>query len=160
MSDDANDNRAKARVGHVLDDKWTLERLLGVGGMAAVYAARHRNGAKAAVKVLHAELAADGDVRERFLREGRAANKVDHPGAVQVLDDDTVRDGEDAGAAYLVMELLDGESVLDRARRNGGPLGEKEVLAIAESVLDVLVAAHDHGIVHRDLKPENLFISR
>ena len=64
---------AKARVGCVLDDKWTLERLLGVGGMAAVYAAKHRNGARAAVKVLHSELSRYKEVRERFVREGYAA---------------------------------------------------------------------------------------
>lgn len=158
--DDPLEIRARARVGHVLNEKWTLERLLGVGGMAAVYAGRHRNGAKAAVKVLHAELAVDKEVRERFLHEGKAANRVDHPGAVQVLDDDVVREGEDAGAAYIVMELLDGESVLDRARRNAAPLEESEVLAISESVLETLAAAHEHGIVHRDLKPENLFLAR
>ena len=90
--DDA-DPRALERVGQLLDEKWTLERILGSGGMGAVYAARHRNGARAAVKVLHPELARRADVRERFLREGYAANRVGHRGAVQVLDDDTVKEG-------------------------------------------------------------------
>jgi serine/threonine-protein kinase len=151
------DSRARERVGRVLDDKWTLERLLGVGGMAAVYAARHRNGARAAVKVLHPDLSRHKDVRERFLREGYAANKVGHAGAVKVLDDDTIKDGPDAGTAYIVMELLEGESLQDRLER-GPPVGEREFLEIVDRVLDVLEAAHSRGVVHRDLKPENLFL--
>jgi serine/threonine-protein kinase len=156
LSDD-NDTRSHERVGDVLNDKWTLERLLGIGGMAAVYAARHRNGARAAVKVLHPDLSRHREVRERFLREGYAANRVDHPGAVKVMDDDVVATGPDAGTAYLVMELLEGESLQDRLER-GPPVGEREFLAIAEAVLDVLAMAHGRGVVHRDLKPENLFL--
>ncbi len=156
MDDDA-DSRLKAREGSVLDGKWTLERLLGSGGMAAVYGARHRNGARAAVKILHPDLARNQEVRERFLREGYAANQVEHPGAVQVLDDDVVADGPDKGTAYIVMELLEGESLQDRLER-GPPMGEVEFLRVAESVLAVLDAAHARGVVHRDLKPENLFL--
>ena len=156
---DHPDNQAQERVGSVLNDKWTLERVLGVGGMAAVYAARHRNGARAAVKVLHADLSRHADVRERFLREGYAANRVEHPGVVKVLDDEVIASGPDAGTAYLVMELLDGESLQDRLER-GPTMGEREFLLIADSVLDVLDAAHTRGVVHRDLKPENLFLTR
>ena len=141
----------------MLDDKWSLERLLGIGGMAAVYAARHRNGARAALKVLHSDLSSNDEIRERFQREGYAANCVDHPGAVKVLDDDVITGGADAGVAYLVMELLEGQSLQDRLER-GPPVGEREFLAIAESVLDVLEVAHTRGVVHRDLKPENLFL--
>jgi len=156
LNDDA-ESRANARVGSVLDDKWTLERLLGVGGMAAVYAARHRNGARGAIKLLHADLARHREVRERFLREGYAANRVDHPGAVRVLDDDIVATGPSAGTAYLVMELLIGQSMQDRLEC-GPPMDEREFLQIADQVLDVLCAAHARGVVHRDLKPENLFL--
>lgn len=158
MTEDA-DSRSQERVGSVLNEKWTLERLLGIGGMAAVYAARHRNGARAAVKVLHSDLSRHKEVRERFLREGYAANRVEHPSAVKVMDDDVVAGGPDAGTAYLVMELLEGESLQDRLER-GPPVGEREFLGIAETVLDVLEAAHDNGVVHRDLKPENLFLVR
>jgi serine/threonine protein kinase len=153
------DDKAVGRVGTVLNDKWTLERLIGVGGMAAVYAGRHRNGARAAVKVLHPELARHKEVRERFQREGYAANKVDHPGAVKVLDDDVVASGPDAGTAYLVMELLEGESLQDRLER-GFAFGEREFLDLAYEVLGVLQTAHERGVVHRDLKPENLFFAR
>jgi serine/threonine-protein kinase len=156
---EAIDTQALERVGAVLNDKWTLERLLGVGGMAAVYAARHRNGAKAAVKVLHPDLSRHREVRERFLREGYAANRVDHPCAVKVMDDEVISGGPDGGTAYLVMELLEGESLQDRLER-GAPVGEREFLTIAETVLDVLDAAHSSGVVHRDLKPENLFLEK
>src|ERR1019366_10747397 len=77
--------RARGRVGEVLHGKWRLDALLGVGGMAAVYAATHRNGSRAAVKILHTELSASEDIRSRFMREGYAANAVGHDGAVKVL---------------------------------------------------------------------------
>ncbi len=153
------ERKARDRVGRVLDGKWTLERLIGIGGMAAIYLARHRNGARAAVKMLHAELARHASVRERFLREGYAANKVEHHGVVRVLDDDTVEGGDDDGAPFLVMELLDGESLDERAARPP-PIDEGEVLRIFDDVLDVLDAAHARGVVHRDLKPENIFLAR
>ena len=159
MSAADDDAKALARVGTTLNDKWTLERLLGVGGMGAVYAGRHRNGAVAAIKLLHAELARNKVLRERFLREGYAANKVGHAGVVKVQDDDVVSSGPDEGTAYLVMELLDGESLQDRVERDPS-IGEREFLEMADSVLDVLEAAHKNGVVHRDLKPENLFFAR
>ncbi|MGZ3475673.1 MAG: serine/threonine-protein kinase [Polyangiales bacterium] len=149
--------RAEARIGTVLDEKWTLERLVGLGGMAAVYAGRHRNGARGAIKILHADLARIPEVRDRFLREGYAANKVEHPCAVKVLDDEVIKEGVDAGTAYLVMELLEGESLEERLHRQG-KFSPAEVLAFADGVLDVLVAAHAGGIIHRDLKPENLLL--
>lgn len=143
----------------MLHEKWTLERLLGVGGMGAVYAARHRNGARAAVKVLSPSMGRLPHIRKRFLHEGYAANRVDHAGAVKVLDDDVIQDGSEEGTAYLVMELLDGEPLGDRAKREP-PLGERDLLEIADGVLAVLDAAHTNGVVHRDLKPDNLFLAR
>ena len=143
-------------IGTVLRAKYRLDRVLGVGGMAVVYAATHRNQKRFAIKMLRSEIAARSDVRARFLREGYAANSVDHPGAVAVLDDDL----SESGAAFLVMELLDGESV-ERIWENSGrklPLGA--ALAIAHQLADVLVAAHAKGIVHRDIKPANLFVTR
>ena len=159
MTDDAAE-RAKLRIGALLADKWNLERLLGVGGMAAVYEGRHRNGARGAIKILHPELARVPELRERFLREGYLANKVDHPGALKVLDDDVVKEGADAGLAYLVMELLEGESIDAKMQRLQQTLPEEEVLAVADDILATLDAAHDKGIVHRDIKPENLFLAK
>src|SRR6516162_9044870 len=97
---------AEQRVGRVLRDKWHLDRLIGVGGMGAVYAATHRNGSRGAVKVLHPALTLSRDIRTRFMREGYAANQVNHPGVVQVIDDD-----EAEGVVFLVMELLEGETL-------------------------------------------------
>jgi serine/threonine protein kinase len=155
-----DDAVAVARVGTVLNDRWALEKLLGVGGMGAVYAARHtRNGARAAVKILHPELSRLAEVRDRFLQEGRAANIVQHPGVVKVNDDDQIKIGPDAGTTYLVMDLLEGDSLEDRLER-GPPVDERELLGILDAVLDVLAAAHAKGVVHRDLKPENLFLAK
>jgi eukaryotic-like serine/threonine-protein kinase len=148
--------RAEARIGSVIKDKWRLDRLLGVGGMACVYAATHRNKKRAAVKMLHVEYSTDSAIRERFLREGYLANSVGHRGVVTVDDDDVAEDG----SAFLVMELLDGETLEQRWRRKGHRLPLEEVLAVADQVLDALAAAHDQGVVHRDLKPENLFLTR
>jgi eukaryotic-like serine/threonine-protein kinase len=148
--------RARARVGTVLREKWRLDSLLGVGGMAAVYAATHRNGSRVAVKILHPELSLNAQVKTRFLREGYVSNSVGHEGAVRVSDDDTADDG----SAFLVMDLLDGETLEDRRVRFGGRLPEDDVLSVAEQLLDVLAAAHAKGIVHRDLKPENVFLTR
>ncbi|WP_437807705.1 protein kinase domain-containing protein [Sorangium sp. So ce1078] len=149
--------RPEALVGQVLRGKWRLERLLGFGGMAMVYAGTHRNGMRGAVKILRRELSEDQEARSRFLREGYVANRVDHPGIVRVLDDDVT----DEGSVFLVMELLEGETVeARRAREPTGALGVSEVLGIADDLLDVLAVAHERGIVHRDLKPDNLFLTR
>jgi serine/threonine protein kinase len=156
---DEIDERAHARVGRVLDEKWKLERLIGIGGAAAVYAALHRNGARAAIKVLHHTYARRAEVRDRFLREGYAANRVNHSGVVKVLDDDLIEGGPDDGGAFLVMELLEGQSIEDRIE-HGPPISESELLAILRAVLDVLEVAHKAGIIHRDLKPDNIFLAR
>jgi eukaryotic-like serine/threonine-protein kinase len=146
----------EARVGQTLNGKWHVDRLLDVGGMGAVYEATHRNGRRAAIKVLHTRFARDPEVRKRFLREGYVANKIGHPGAVNILDDDTAEDG----APYLVMELLEGESLSGWLQRVGGKLPLTEVLAVSGQVLEVLEAAHANGIVHRDIKPANVFVTR
>src|ERR1019366_3410427 len=155
-ADDPQLVRANARLGMVLQDKWTLDSLLGVGGMGAVSAATHRTGKRVAVKVLHAEMGRDAEVKQRFLQEGYAANTIHHEGAVSVMDDDVAPDG----SAFIVMELLEGETVEQRWVRSGERLPAREVLAIVEQLLDVLSAAHAKNVVHRDVKPENLFITK
>jgi len=146
--------RAQVRVGQVLCDRWTLDEVIDVGGMAAVYAATHRNGKRVAIKVLHASVALDENTRTRFLREGYVANKIAHSGAVSIIDDDAAPDG----GVFLVMELLEGESLEARFNRAGCPANE--MILIADQVLSVLAAAHEKDIVHRDIKPANVFVTR
>jgi serine/threonine protein kinase len=152
------DVRAQAmkRVGHTINNKWHIDRLIDVGGMAAVYQATHRNGKRVAIKLLHPFIATHADVRERFLREGYVANQVDHPGAVSILDDDLTSDG----APFLVMELLEGESLDQWMARAGEVLPIADVLAVADQVLDVLSAFHARHVIHRDVKPGNLFVTK
>jgi serine/threonine-protein kinase len=147
------DPQAANRVGRVVG-KYTLERVIGSGGMATVYEASHRNGNRVAVKMLKPAHAVTAEVRARFLREGYAANRVRHTGAVRVLDDHVTDDG----LVFLVMELLEGASLDALARAHDGKLGVPFVLGIGKQLLEVLAAAHDAGIVHRDIKPENLFL--
>ncbi len=147
--------RAQVRVGSTLRGKYRIDAVLGVGGMATVYRATHRNQAEFAIKMLHPELGLSEDLRARFLREGYAANSVKHPGAVRVVDDDVSEDG----AAFLVMELLHGKSVDVLWQVHGERLPVQLAMSIGEQVLDVLAAAHEKGIVHRDIKPQNLFVT-
>src|SRR5262249_29132095 len=142
-------------VGAVINDKWRIDNKLGSGGMATVFAATHRNGNRVAIKVLRRSLSQDVAVRERFLREGYIANAVGHPGVVKVLDDGVTSDG----AHFLVMELLEGETLEERRKRLGGKLPIEEVFTVGEQLLDLLAAAHARRIVHRDIKPDNVFIT-
>ncbi|WP_394840661.1 protein kinase [Pendulispora brunnea] len=144
-----------ARVGSTVRDKYRIQRLIGVGGMAAVYAGSHRNGHRVAVKFLLERDSQDSDVRHLFDREAYIANQVDHPGAVPVLDDDV----DEEGCPFLVMPLLEGETLRARWERANRHLPLAEVGVLISDTLDVLASAHAKGIVHRDIKPENLFIT-
>jgi hypothetical protein len=151
------DDHARARVGTTINQKYRLEQLIGSGGMASVYEAVHQNnGNRVAIKMLHARLSISTDLHTRFLREGYVANKVGHRGAVRVLDDGTAEDG----SVFLVMELLEGETLRARFERSGHQLPATEVCELTCQLLDVLAAAHAKGVVHRDLKPDNLFLTR
>jgi eukaryotic-like serine/threonine-protein kinase len=154
MSDDPKLEHYKARIGTVLRGKWRIDSLIGVGGMATVYGATHKIGRRGAIKILHPEIAVSKEFRARFEQEALAVNQLGHPAAVDVIDIDTTEDG----SPFLVMELLDGESLGQRAQRSGG-IEERELLRIASAVLEVLDVAHGLGIVHRDIKPDNLFLT-
>jgi serine/threonine-protein kinase len=147
---------AERRLGMVIEGRWRLDRVVGSGGMGAVYRARHRNGRVAAIKVMHSELAERADLRERFFTEGRVANLIAHPGAVAVLDDGVT----DAGEPFLVMELLEGETLWDRRLRDRATRDIAEALIVTNQILEVLIVAHAAGVVHRDIKPENVFVTR
>src|ERR1700760_290372 len=106
---------AERRVGSTLRGKWTREKLLGVGGMAAVYAGAHKIGQRAAIKILHPEIARSAELRARFEQEAHAVNRFKHPGVLEIRDIDVAEDG----APFLVMELLDGTSIADLADGTG-----------------------------------------
>ena len=128
--------------------------LLGAGGMGEVYRARDtRLGREVAIKVLPGDRAERADLRERFEREARAISALSHRGICTLHDV-----GEHEGLHYLVMELLEGETLAHRLTR--GPLPPQDALAIAVEIAEALAAAHRRGIVHRDLKPSNVMLTR
>jgi hypothetical protein len=128
---------------------------IGQGGMGIVYLAEHPAiGRKAAVKVLHARLAAEPNTVSRFFHEARASNAIRHPNIVEAYDYGTLPDG----TTYIVMEYLEGENLASRLN-NVGRLPVRMALDFANQAAGALAAAHDKGIVHRDLKPDNLFVT-
>lgn len=118
-----------------------------------MYGATHRTGSHVAIKILHAS--SDEEMSARFSAEAWIGNQLDHPGVVRVLDDGVTEDG----SPYLVMDLLEGETLARRIAR-GGPLSMLEAARVLDAVLDVLEAAHARGVVHRDVKPDNVFLTR
>jgi len=142
-------------IGATLGGLYHVERLLGVGGMGRVYEARHTHLGKAyAVKVLPEGRADKPDATERFLREAKAATKIEHDHIVKIINFDS----DDAHRLFIVMELLEGENLADRIDR--GALPVDDAIEIAKQTGEALQAAHDAGIVHRDLKPENIFLTQ
>jgi serine/threonine-protein kinase len=133
---------------------WILEDVIAGGGFGKVYRARHRDGRRAAVKVLHAELASIREATARLLREVEAVRRVRHPSVVEVLDA-----GEEAGIPWYAMELLVGRD-LHAVLEERGRLPIDETLAILEPLADALACAHAAGIVHRDVKASNVFLAR
>jgi eukaryotic-like serine/threonine-protein kinase len=134
--------------------RYEVGRLLGRGGMGAVYEAVHRDLKKrVAIKVLSATLASE-DAKQRFLREGEAASRISHPNVVDVTDV-----GVEGALSYLVMEFLEGEDLSNRLAREGS-LSPRDAADILLPVCAGLAVAHDEGVVHRDLKPENIFLVR
>jgi eukaryotic-like serine/threonine-protein kinase len=132
--------------------RYSVDRRLGEGGMGVVYAAHdHRLDRPVAIKRIRPGQT-DGQERERFWREARAAASVNHPNVCQLYEID-----EDGDGLFLAMELLEGEALSDRLTR--GPLQPGEAVEIALAVLSALGALHQKGIVHRDLKPSNIFLS-
>ncbi|WP_394834757.1 serine/threonine protein kinase [Pendulispora rubella] len=142
-------------MGTTVQQKYRITRLLGVGGMAAVYAAVHRNGHSVAIKFLLDCHSYDSVAYRLFRREAYVANRVGHPGAVPVLDDDVDEDG----CTFLIMPLLQGQTLRARWERAGKRLPMVESIVGMLDVLDVLASAHAKGIVHRDIKPDNLFVT-
>jgi len=141
-------------VGGLVADTYRVTRLLGRGGMGAVWAAEHLRlpGRQVAVKVLLSPGVATGEAFARFRREAEIASRLGHPNIVQVLDFHTLPGGE----PYIILELLQGETLAQRLQR--GPVAMDEALVITRQVGSALQAAHRAGVVHRDLKPDNVFL--
>src|ERR1700730_1265280 len=144
-------------VGQTLDEKYRLERLLGQGGMGAVYLATHLGTERyVALKLIAPELMRNDEFVERFKREARAAGRLRHPNVVDVTDFGFAQAGADR-LAYLVMEYLDGCTLGDvLAEEKRLPL--EWVVDILEQVGSAVHEAHQQGIVHRDLKPDNIWL--
>ncbi|HEX6272495.1 MAG TPA: serine/threonine-protein kinase [Polyangiaceae bacterium] len=142
--------------GDIIDGKYRIVRLMGEGGMGAVYEGENtRIHRRVAIKVLHASVAEQGEAVARFEREAQAAGRIGSEHIVEVLDLGTLPSGD----RYLVMEFLDGEGLGNRIKARGR-LTAQELSPIAFQLMEGLAAAHGAGIIHRDLKPDNVFLLR
>jgi tRNA A-37 threonylcarbamoyl transferase component Bud32 len=142
--------------GDVLAGKYRIERLIGQGGMGAVFAAEHMLlNQRVAVKLLLGELASSGEAQARFMNEARAAARIHGEHVARVLDIGQLA----TGVPYMVLEYLEGAD-LAQIRLRRGALSVSEVADYALQALDALAQAHAAGIVHRDLKPANLFLAK
>jgi serine/threonine protein kinase len=143
-------------VGVVVADTYQIMRLLGRGGMGSVWEASHLRlpGKRVAIKVLHADVAADQEALARFKREAEIASRLGHPNIIEVHDFNTLPGGQ----PYLVLELLVGESLDSRLRR--APVTLDDAMRIAGQIGAALAAAHREDVIHRDLKPQNVFLVR
>ena len=147
--------RPDARIGKTLADRYQLDRVLGKGGMGVVYAGTHTwTERPVAVKVLRPEFAEQTDLLQRFFQEAKTAAALNHPNVVDVLD----MGEDDDGSAFIVLELLEGESLEARLRRET-KLEPEVALRILLPVIEALAIVHGKGIIHRDLKPENVFLA-
>jgi len=153
------DNLATAHpaplIGQVLGGKYRAIRVLGEGGMGSVYEAEHvALHRKVAVKVLHPQQAKKKASVQRFQNEAHVAGAIGHPNICEVYDMGELEDG----SPFLVMELLQGETLAERIASEGA-LPFDDIIDVITQVLSGLVAAHEKGIIHRDIKPENVFLT-
>ena len=141
-------------IGRLIDGRYQVRSLIARGGMATVYVATDlRLERRVAIKIMHDHLAADDNFRARFIREARAAAKLQHPNVVNVYDQ-----GEDQAFAYIVMEYVPGITLRDLLHDHHR-LTAEQTIDVMDAVLSGLHAAHRVGIVHRDLKPENVLLA-
>ena len=144
------------RVGTRIAGKYQLIRMIGEGGMGAVYEARHvQMDRRVAIKMLRAEFIRDRGAVERFLREARTAAYIEHKSIVRVLDFGEAEDG----TPFIVMTYLDGHPLSEQLYRRGR-LSELDAVQVLAPIASALERAHKGGVIHRDLKPENIFMAR
>ncbi|MEZ4219487.1 MAG: serine/threonine-protein kinase [Polyangiaceae bacterium] len=146
---------ARSRIGQVIAGKYVLDSLLGIGGMAAVYASQDESGNAVAVKILHGEFSSNESIKGRFLREASLTSAVDHPGRVEVYEEGV----SDEGDPFFVMERLEGITLERLWKQHNRKVPLDYALEVADRVLDFLAECHAGNIVHRDLKPSNVFIT-
>ena len=140
-------------LGRTIAGRYVITERIGAGGMGTVYRARHEVvGRDVAIKFLSPDLSVDVTNRRRFLREAKAANRIDHEHIIDITDYGETQDG----LVYLVMEYLDGESLADAIDR--GPLSVYRSLNIAMQMAGALARAHELDVIHRDIKPDNVFL--
>lgn len=150
----AADGSGDPMTGRVLDNRYRIGPRIARGGMASVYEATDiRLDRTVAVKIMHPGLGDDDEFAARFVREARSAARLSHPNVVAVYDQ-----GDDDGAVFLSMELIDGITLRDVIRKEA-PMPPARALALLEPVLSALAAAHRAGLIHRDVKPENVLIA-
>ncbi len=153
-SPSSSEQRAAALVGTVLAGRYRIDKLIGTGGMGAVYCAEHVHMRKAvAIKVLHKEMTFLPEIVARFEREAVAAARIEHPHVAAATDFGRLDDG----SFYLVLEYVEGRS-LRQLLKSDAPLDPSRALHITRQIAEALDAAHTAGIVHRDLKPENVML--
>jgi serine/threonine-protein kinase len=146
--------RGMPKAGEVIAGKYRIDSLIGEGGMGAVFSATHAvTGRRLAVKWLLPDIARNSDAVQRLFREAQAAGRIDHPNVVDVYDV-----GEHEGSPFLVMELLQGESLTRALER--GALKIPEIIRSVLGAIDGVAAAHREGVIHRDIKPDNIFLCR
>ncbi len=140
-------------VGRTIGGRYVISELIGTGGMGAVYRGRHQLvGRDVALKFLSPRYARDPNARERFLREARAANRIDHEHIIDITDFGETSDG----LVFLVMEYLEGDAL--RKILDDGPMDPLRALHVAYQLSGALARAHELDVVHRDVKPDNVFL--
>jgi serine/threonine-protein kinase len=155
-SRDADDDGERLGIGSTLDGRYRIDALIGTGGMGRIYRGEHTGiGRAVAVKVLHHDLNRNREAAQRFQREAIASGRLEHPNIVNIYDFGVLPEGP----CYLVMELLEGETLGARLEREGR-IPWREALEILRGVLLGLRHAHERGVVHRDIKPDNIYLAR